>query len=92
MRRAGALVLPARATAGALGGHPLEGEVESIADRDGDEDDQDHPGEHHRNPAGGAPFAPPASEPASSRHRSILHRGAGRGYARVNFGDRKGVA
>ena len=58
----------------------MEGQVEGVADRDGDEDGQDHPGEHRRDPDGGAPFAPPASELASSRHRSILHQGTGRRY------------
>ena len=50
MLRSGVLILPAQTAAILLVGDPPECEVEGVADRHGDEDYQDRPGEARRDP------------------------------------------
>ncbi len=83
-------VLPARAKAKVLGGDPRKGQVEGVAYRRGDEDDQQHPREDRRDPEEDAIFAPPASE--SARHPGILHQRAGRRYANKLLAGRDSAA
>ncbi len=47
---AGGSLLPAQTTAGALGGHPLQCQVEVVDGCHGDEDDQHHPGDARHDP------------------------------------------